>query len=224
MADYHQARIDAGIKQYRLNGDVSTLEEALGDQSTTNGFFAGAASREIVEAAKRADRGAESGNRTLSFVASLIPYAGPVASYAVDEGKPIAADNEENAVDVANQSKSDSRGLNKDQMTVALLNGGLYRDEELLDIANRADYSGGGTSVDEVINRSTGRPLIGEIEPENTASLTVRNGLDYVGNEIYSDDRFGIDFEKVVGGGYNNGYSSAYSADGAAPPHSWEHP
>ena len=101
MADYHQARIDAGIKQYRLNGDVSTLEEALGDQSTTNGFFAGAASREIVEAAKRADRGAESGNRTLSFVASLIPYAGPVASYAVDEGKPIAADNEENAVDVA---------------------------------------------------------------------------------------------------------------------------
>ncbi|VEG28922.1 Uncharacterised protein [Actinomyces howellii] len=218
MADHHQAQIDVGVDQYRNTGDAASLNAAMADQSRTNGFFAGAASRYGVESAGEADRNAESGNNTLSFVAGLIPYAGPMASYLVGEGKPFDVSNEDAARTEANEIKAQASGLNSDQLTLALLNSGLYSEDELKAAAARA---GNGTDVQRVIGED-GRPVTDGLSEAEAEGTGFRNGLGLVGAELPAvGGTPGETMAEWANGDFNDGYERAYSTGGGDPAHEW---
>lgn len=218
MAGHYQEKIDAGVSEYVRTGDSTTLAEAVSDQCKTNGFITGAASYQYVGLARRADSRATSSNNVASFLAGLIPVAGPAASVLVSEGKPFSVDNESEALAQANQTRSDASSMNRAQLTVALLNSGVYSAEELLAAAEAA---GGGRDVYTVIDGATGDPLTGDMDPSTITSVEVRNGLDLVGNHLHLPGRPELDFAEYAANDHETGYRRAYPSDDGPPAHAW---
>ena len=220
VADYNQQMIDAAVAEYQNTGNITALNDAIDAQSTTNGFFAGAAGYREIALAQDANKTSDDANKTASFLTSLIPTVGSAASYVVDLAKPFNADHESSARSRANSMESVALDQNFDQAIVTLLNSGLYTKEDLLEAVQDAKNPDTHLVVDE-----SGKPLTADMDPSQLANLDVNSGITHVGEHLYrrtdvgADDK--LDFREGINSSFNKGRDAARPAGGGAPAHAW---
>lgn len=220
VADYNREMFDTALAEYRRSGDEKILIEAIKRQSTTNGFFSGAAGYREIALAQDADAVSRDTNRTVSFMASLIPVVGATASYVTDMAKPFNENHESSARSRANSMESVALDQNFDQVTVALLDSGLYTKEDLLAAVHDAKTLDTDLVVDE-----SGKPLTADMDPSQLANPDVNSGITHVGEHLYhrtdDDAEDELDFREKINSYFNEGHGAALPAGGGAPAHAW---
>ena len=220
IADYNREMFDTALAEYRRSGDEKILIEAIKRQSTTNGFFSGAAGYHDIALAQEADAVSRDTNRTVSFMASLIPVVGATASYVTDMAKPFNENHESSARSRANSMESVALDQNFDQVTVALLDSGLYTKEDLLAAVHDAKTPDTDLVVDE-----SGKPLTADMDPSQLTNPDVNSGITHVGEHLYhrtdDDAEDELDFREKINSYFNEGHGAALPAGGGAPAHAW---
>lgn len=220
VANYNQQMIDAAVAEYQNTGNITVLNDAIDAQSTTNGFFSGAAGYREISLAQDADAVSRDTNRTASFMASLIPIAGATASYVTDIAKPFNENHESSARSRANSMEAVALDQNFDQVTVALLDSGLYTKEDLLAAVHDAKTPDTHLVVDE-----SGKSLTADMGPSQLANPDVNSGITHVGEHLYhrtdDDAEDELDFREGITSSFNEGRDAALPAGGGAPAHAW---
>ncbi|MBW3069598.1 hypothetical protein GZ998_08790 [Actinomyces sp. 594] len=219
MTDYHTQQLQDAVNRYNNTGDAAALQEAVRSQSRTNAFFAGAAAHQLVAMAEQTDSAHDDANSVTSFLAGLIPVAGSVLSLGVDLGKPFGTDNTDQARNQAEKIESTAAAANNRQLTLALLNSGLYNEEDLKAVLERADNL--GYVVDIIIDQD-GNNLTQNMTPEQLADSNTRIGLSEVGNNLQSSTNPDLNnLTKTRKDGFDDGWGTANPDSSTAPSHTW---
>ncbi|WP_136194567.1 DUF6571 family protein [Actinomyces procaprae] len=217
MTDYHTQQLQDAVNQYNTTGDAAALTKAVRSQSRTNAFFAGAAAHQLVAMAEKDDSASDDANSVTSFLAGLIPVAGPVLSLGVDLGEPFSTDNADQARNQAEEIENTAINANNRQLTLALLNSGLYTQDDL-----KATLENAGTSVDalRVIDQD-GNNLTQNMTPEQLADPNTGAGLEEIGNNLYSPTNPKLDFTGTRDEGIDKGWQATNPDSSTAPSHTW---
>ncbi|WP_083565487.1 DUF6571 family protein [Actinomyces glycerinitolerans] len=218
MTDYHTQQLQDAVNQYNATGETAAVKNAVTAQSRTNGFFAGASAQQLIALGKKKDSANEDANTIASSLVGLIPVVGPAASLGIDVSDPFGTDNAEDASSQAVHARNTAAADNNRQITLALLNSGLYTPEDL-----KATLERDGTSVDslKVIDRD-GNNLTENMTPEQLTDYDFGVGLEEIGKKLYSPTKSGLDFTKTREDEFNKGYyASNPDGEDAEPDGEW---
>ena len=222
MTNYHEKQLQEAVAVYNDTGDPGLIVEAVGKQSATNGFFAGADAHQLMVEGAEKDRIGGTANEVTSFAAGLIPVVGSGASLAVSQGKPFAVDNgEQAAAEVAN---IESRAVvdNSEQITLALLNSGLYDQADLQASVSRSGGEPGKMNQNSLkVVDMNGNLLVPGMTPEELSSGDVQEGLHALGGSLTSPSRPGLDFRDFIAKRFERGYDVGKPEEVAPPAHDW---
>ena len=132
MSAYRDQRYQWALESYNETGDARNLRKVIEEESTTNGFFAGATANLLEAKAKTNDDDDALRATVLKGAANLIPV--PVAGSGGDiavSGWEITHEKHE---DVARQGNlavaNKAKDMGVDAVTARLINAGLYSQEE----------------------------------------------------------------------------------------------
>ncbi|MDU0348417.1 DUF6571 family protein [Actinomyces sp. MRS3W] len=218
MTDYHTQQLQDAVDEYNTTGDATALHKAVTAQSRTNGFFAGASTHQLIALAEQKDSTNQDVTKVTSFLVGLIPVTGSVASLGIDLADPYGADNADEARNQAEDIENAAATANNRQLTLALLNSGLYTAEDLqatLKLINNT------ISVPNVIDED-GNILTQDMTPEQLADPDTGAGLSAVGNHLYSPAHPELNFTDSRTEGFKEGHGSANPDSKTAPSHTWE--
>lgn len=150
MSAYRDQRYQWALKSYRETGDAENLRTVIGEESMTNGFFAGATAHLLETKAKTKDDDDALRATVLKGAANLVPVpaAGTVGDIAVS-GWEITHEKHEDVAKQGNLAVANkTKDMGVDAITARLLNAGVYSREELETISRQ--------------ERSDVAPIIGE--------------------------------------------------------------
>ncbi|MCR2052712.1 hypothetical protein NSA19_07595 [Actinomyces bowdenii] len=222
ITGYHEEQLQEAVASYEATGDVEPVNAVLTTQSTTNGFFAGADAHQLMVHADRKDKIGGTSNELTSFAAGLIPVAGSGASLAVSQGKPFAVDNSEQAAAEVENIESRAVVDNSEQITLALLNSGVYDQADLQDSVSNSGGEPGKANKNALrLVDLDGNLLVSGMTPEELSSGDVQAGLHALGGSLTSPSRPGLDFRAAIAKRFEEGYDVG-NPNGVAPPaHDW---
>ncbi|MDO5063983.1 MAG: hypothetical protein Q4E00_03175 [Actinomyces bowdenii] len=222
MTNHHDKQLQEAVTVYNATGDPELIRDAIGKQSATNGFFAGADAHQLMVHADRKDKIGGTANELTSFAAGLIPVVGSGASLAVSQGKPFAVDNSEQAAAEVENIESRAVVDNSEQITLALLNSGLYDRADLQDSVSNSGGEPGKANENALrLVDLDGNLLVSEMTPEELSSGDVQSGLHALGGSLTSSSRPGLDFRDLIEDKFEKGYDVG-NPNGVAPPaHDW---
>jgi len=151
MSEYHQKRINEGVEHYNQTGKTDGIEDAVKDQSRTNGFVAGAVAHQATVQGKKIDKDNQAVNDIASTTAGMIPvpYVNTASSFVVTQLKPFGSDQQDAAAKDSENAQSASANYNDMQVTASLLNSGLYSQEDLEASRNQA---GNNPAIGSLLN------------------------------------------------------------------------
>jgi hypothetical protein len=222
MRTYHQDELNKAV----ATKDKQIIIDAVDRQSQTNGFFAGAQGRTLVEVANNKDAHNRFSNSIVSYGVGLIPVAGGVAQLLMshDDMTPFSVSNAQSAETSAQANLTEMKRLNSDQLTLQLLNSGVYSDEDVKAAKSRVTKD---ISAVELVVDENGKSKVEKISPEDLAKANssdknsrgaVGQGISRLGEELYGG---GIDVRASSKQSFDDGANTAKPESGGAPADSW---
>ncbi|WP_342353031.1 DUF6571 family protein [Actinomyces bowdenii] len=222
ITGYHEERLQEAVAVYNATGDPELIQEAIEKQSATNGFFAGAISHLLMVQGERGDELGVPPTVVVSFAAGLIPVAGSVASLAVSQGKPFAVGNSKQAAAEVENIESRAVVDNSEQITLALLNSGLYDQADLRDSVSNSGGEPGKANQNALrLVDLDGNLLVSEMTPEELSSGDVQAGLQALGDSLTSPSRSEFDFRTLIFDAFGEGYETTNPEESIPPSHRW---
>lgn len=219
MREYHEQEFNEAVAAK----DKGRINDIVDRQSKTNGFFAGAQGRTLVEVANNKDMKQRFKNNTVSYGVGLIPVAGGVGRLLMsnDDMTPFSVDNAAKARTASESNKQEMKRLNSDQLTLQMLNSGVYSDAEVKAAAGSAsDKSNVSLVVDE-----KGKSKVSDIKPEDLAKVNskgantgVADGISRLGEQLHGN---GVDIRSSSKTTFDDGFKIANPGDDASPADAW---
>jgi hypothetical protein len=219
MRKYHEQE----FKEAVAAKDKGKINDIVEQQSQTNGFFAGAQGRTLVEIANNEDVKQRFKNNTVSYGVGLIPVAGGLGQLLMshDDMTPFSVDNAAKAETASEANRQEMKRLNSDQLTLQMLNSKVYTDAEVKEAADKAmDKSNVSLVVDE-----EGKSKVSDLKPEDLAKVNskgsssgVGDGISRLGEKLHGD---GIDIRSSSKTTFDDGFKIAKPGDDASPADAW---
>ena len=248
MSEYHQKRINEGVEHYKQTGKTDGVEDAVNDQSRTNGFVAGAVAHQATVQGKDVDKDNQVVNDLASTAAGMIPvpYVNTASSFAITQLKPFGSDQQGAAAKDAENAQSVSANYNDMQVTASLLNSGLYSQEDLAASRNQAGNNpaigsllnsdgslkhGGITqeAVDQAIAARKGdKDQGGHNEPTPLPDeFNIPTGLEALSATLHNEkdkaheNEPDLKFHETMQDSHQKGFNQANPVSTAAPANNW---
>ena len=214
MIAHHDEKLTSAASTYKASGsqdDLTLLRAAIDDRVGTNGFLTGAANHYDVAQGALADDNARATTATASWLAGLVPVAGSTASYMIGRLGRDSAHNQADAAARAGSAFNAARDANNDQVTLALMNAGLYDQGTLSDLADNSSMAHDYLFRDGSLATSTMTPEQLTDEGVDQALTEAADRLHYPG-EGGSDKVIAQRTEDV----FEDAYKAAYPGSAAA--------
>ena len=141
-----------------------------------------------------------------------------------DDMTPFSISNAQSAETSAQANLTAMKRLNSDQLTLQLLNSGVYSDEDVKAAKSRVTKD---ISAVELVVDENGKSKVEKISPEDLAKANssdknsrgaVGQGISRLGEELYGG---GIDVRASSKQSFDDGANTAKPESGGAPADSW---
>lgn len=220
MDDYYNMRLQEGVSDYKETGTTDELQRAVTNRSAFHGAFAGAESHQNVVEGHSADEKTESG---LNIIGGM---TGVVGAVATEVFKPELVHEETDALKEGEDIKNAAISDNEQDVTLSLLNSGLYTSEDL----KKSLWATGGSVGDEqkaaasalnVVDKDGNVLTNGITDPEQGGD-GVQGGLRTMFPHLQSAENSELSFGEEASNAFNSGFESMGHNSPTPPSHEWD--